>query len=92
MRLEGLALQVVDLAHLNGLLHYGAAAAKCRRAAQIPSKREKTRRHQLKRLARPAMIVDVNVQIQLHQQIQGGDHEIRFDRCKCHIIGVSTLG
>jgi hypothetical protein len=38
------------------------------------------------------MIADQNVQIQLHRQIQGGDHETHFDRCKCHLIGVSALG
>src|ERR1700730_2378035 len=48
-------------------------------------------RRRLKRLARPAMIADRNVRIQLHRQIQGGDHEIHFDRCKCHLIGVSAL-
>jgi hypothetical protein len=37
------------------------------------------------------MIADDNVQIQLHRQIQGGDHETHFDRCKCHLIGVSAL-
>ena len=38
------------------------------------------------------MFADANVQIQLHWQIHGGDHEIRFDQCKCPIIGISTLG
>jgi hypothetical protein len=33
----------------------------------------------------------VNVQIQLHRQIQGGDHETRFDPCKCPVIGASAL-
>jgi hypothetical protein len=46
----------------------------------------------LKPLRRPAMIVHRNVQMQLHEQIQGGDHETRFDHCKCHVIDVRTVG
>jgi hypothetical protein len=34
----------------------------------------------------------VNVQIQLHRQIQGGDHETCFDHYKRSVIGISALG
>jgi hypothetical protein len=55
------------------------------------SKIEKILRRRLKRLAGPAMIVNRDVQIQLYQQIQGGDHETRFDHCECPVIGASAL-
>jgi hypothetical protein len=38
------------------------------------------------------MIVNLTCAVSMHQQIKGGDHETRFDRCKCHVIGVSALG